>query len=470
MIVHAQRGILLALFLLAGGALSAQVPLLDDAWLSGETDRSLLGQLQALSADSLLPGVEGLPPETALKISREARLRRIQQLSAETSRAQQVVDHLQPWLDSGEYSPLVDSTARWVLSSALSATGDGDGARKQWQNQGILGRWRLVGPFDNERGSGIDLHYPAEEDLGDDSVFPAKRQDVSWRDAPAPGNGGQMELSWWVTPATGACAYLSTWLSSPQEVAAALRVSSSGAYRIWLDGKEVGQSDGERTFTFDQDVFPVLLPAGSHHLLVKSGVEQGRWAIRIRATTPAGGPIAGLTNSPDRPEQAAIGDGITAPPQLPRQPRSTRFTQQCRQQKCCREQAPRLANGCDSSPRRISASRESPPRIRPRGGLRRCQELDSAWKELANRRQPRRGAGAEPLANLPRNGPRPGPRSSPGTHRSRPLSSGSIREHRTLPRTAPSSPRSSRGVDRRRHADAPGRGDRPGFCFRSTLA
>ena len=313
MIVHAQRGILLALFLLAGGALSAQVPLLDDAWLSGETDRSLLGQLQALSADSLLPGVEGLPPETALKISREARLRRIQQLSAETSRAQQVVDHLQPWLDSGEYSPLVDSTARWVLSSALSATGDGDGARKQWQNQGILGRWRLVGPFDNERGSGIDLHYPAEEDLGDDSVFPAKRQDVSWRDAPAPGNGGQMELSWWVTPATGACAYLSTWLSSPQEVAAALRVSSSGAYRIWLDGKEVGQSDGERTFTFDQDVFPVLLPAGSHHLLVKSGVEQGRWAIRIRATTPAGGPIAGLTNSSDRPEQAAIGDGITAP-------------------------------------------------------------------------------------------------------------------------------------------------------------
>lgn len=308
MLMHVLRAMFLVI-LVAAQAAAVQIPLLDDHWLKGRADLSLTLQLQALREDSPLPGIDSLSEDDARDVSRETRLRRISHLLAETARSREVIEAISPWIDATELTPVVESTARWILSSALSMAGDGDGSRDQWHDQGIVDRWRLVGPFDNERGSGIDLRFGPEENHDSATLFPGKRQDIAWREAPAPGNGGQMELSWWVTPSSGACAYLSTWLTIEDQVAGALRVSSSGAYRIWLDGEEIGRNDSQRPLTFDQEVFPVRFSPGKHHLMVKSGVEQGRWAIRLRATDADGRAIPGLLCSRQPAEESSPGSG-----------------------------------------------------------------------------------------------------------------------------------------------------------------
>ena len=69
-------------------------------------------------------------------------------------------------------------------------------ARDLWQPLGFLEQWWVIGPFDNERGTGFGTSFPPESDArpAPDIAHAAKSRPVSWRRVPVRPITGWIDL------------------------------------------------------------------------------------------------------------------------------------------------------------------------------------------------------------------------------------------------------------------------------------
>lgn len=220
------------------------------------------------------------------------------------------LDALTEWNgDGAQNQPVLQKLARrgevegallWALARLhlgyrqLETSASVEEARAIWQPLGCLEHWRVIGPFNNERGSSFLTEYGPEKELRLDAVYDGKKRAVSWRPLPARPLAGNVDLAALFRPAEEALGYALTFVEAKTDTEAALRFASDEGYRIWVNGELVASEDLRRGFGFDQNAVGIRLHEGWNSILLKLAQSTGPWQFTARLTQPDGLSLEGV--------------------------------------------------------------------------------------------------------------------------------------------------------------------------------
>ena len=197
---------------------------------------------------------------------------------------------LRPW--SATLPPHLRYRLDSLFALALRNSGGVEEARSSTRELGVYTGWRLLGPFDNERGAGMATPGPAEREIDLEAGVPGKEREVRWRTNPCPDEPlGRIQLHEMFRPSEQVYAYLATAIEAPAPMDIELRIGSTGGMRVLLNGRQLLAHSKERDLASDQDRVVLPLDAGWNQLLLKCGVEDGYWVVQTRFTTLAGQPL-----------------------------------------------------------------------------------------------------------------------------------------------------------------------------------
>ena len=209
------------------------------------------------------------------------------------------------------YAALLEAYAR-------RRRGDLDGAREKIRALGYVGRWAVVGPFDNEGKAGLDHPYGPEEDrMQAESLaraYDGKERTTRWRVVPSTSPYGWFDTGVLVRPQEKVCVYASTFVHDSggpgaHATASAARpisiwAGSAGAMRVWWNGTEVLRDDKYRDLDADRFAAEVRLLPGWNRMLVKLCGEENAPMLSLRLAGPDGAPDARIETDPS-PDHAA---------------------------------------------------------------------------------------------------------------------------------------------------------------------
>jgi tetratricopeptide (TPR) repeat protein len=336
--------ILLAPAVMAGGITATEeaVARAERAHADGDFFAASAAYRDALgTALALGPGERGaLLGEVELAILRLARL------SEETGDYPSLEEALAPWRvplpvagpDSSRPTPeltaarnAIAARARFLHGMARLETGGTPAeAEADWRPLGFLLEWRVIGPFDNERGQSFLEELPPEREIRLDAEYDGKKRPVRWVELPVRPPAGEVRLDEILEPNAEALAYAVAFIRAEKETEAALRFSTDEGYRAWLNGELVASADVRRTFGFDSDAVPVRIRPGWNRLLFKVAQSTGPWRFAARLTARSGEPLEGiaeglpppgvLETAEEAPAGPAAGASTTTPPSDPATP------------------------------------------------------------------------------------------------------------------------------------------------------
>ena len=193
-----------------------------------------------------------------------------------------------------ELSPTISALASYQAGwAALDASGSTADADNHWESLGLLKNWRIMGPFDNERGTGFLSTYAPERGIDLDEAAEGKAREVRWRTLPRQTLAGYVNFNEMLRPRDEALAYAVTFIEAGAQNDLALRLGSDESYRIWLNGKLLASEDIQRKFVFDQNAISLPLQKGWNCLLIKIGESEGNWGFTARITGQEGSPAKG---------------------------------------------------------------------------------------------------------------------------------------------------------------------------------
>jgi len=165
---------------------------------------------------------------------------------------------------------------------------------------GFIKKWLFIGSFDNEGKIGFDKVYPPETEINLDARYEGKKFSAVWRLMPFESPYGEIYLKRMLYPFQNCCGYLLVAVYSPSTRTVALRVGSSGAIKVFLNGKSIIEDNAYRTFAYDQDIAPCVLKAGYNLLLLKVCDLEDEWTSSARFTELDGSSITDIKTSTDR--------------------------------------------------------------------------------------------------------------------------------------------------------------------------
>ena len=210
------------------------------------------------------------------------------------------------FLDAAVKSPKarsdVRARAQYLRALYLDRVGRSDEAQKQRAELGLLTDFQVAGPFDNEGHAGHTTAFGPEKDLGKafdpNARWEGKDHQVGWRKLPAIAVEGLVALDSCLRPETSVTAYATVAVKSDRAERVAVRVGSSGAIKVWVNGKLAVDHDVYRPVRIDQDAGAAWLEAGWNRVTIKlSAGEAAGFGFFARLTRPDGARLDGLRMS-----------------------------------------------------------------------------------------------------------------------------------------------------------------------------
>ena len=148
---------------------------------------------------------------------------------------------------------------------------------------GFIMDWTLIGPFDNSANGGFDTSYPPESEVDLKARYAGKTADVAWTTYLTSDKYGLVDLVKAAGPGTGAAAYAASEFSVAAEQAVELRLTTSNAWKLWVNGRLIAKCDEyhrhmvpdrdeTKTFMkpeFDQYRLKTVLKKGNNTILLK---------------------------------------------------------------------------------------------------------------------------------------------------------------------------------------------------------
>lgn len=277
-------------------------------------------QLEALNSTEPIVPLPELSVAQTREIRDEFRVRRIAELARSTRMYSQCVDPLLVFVQSPGHAPIVQAAADSLLARSLWSSGRWRDAHTYWDRSGwLLPHW-IIGPFENERGSGFNVGTDVESQPSLNESHEGTRSSVSWRktrpsSTPSESHGRTdgLDLTQLLTPSEDVLCYMQTFVHAPENGPATLRVSSSGSYAVWWNGTEVARRDVERPIGFDQDSILIPLRAGWNRVLIKSATTSGPWGWKGRLTDLRGKPLLLTTTDMPPPNEPIASAGTVDP-------------------------------------------------------------------------------------------------------------------------------------------------------------
>jgi len=159
--------------------------------------------------------------------------------------------------------------------------------------------WKVIGPFDNKGGSGIEKAYPPEQTVDLGAEFDGLNGRVRWQDLAATDDYGTVDLNKPFTKLKEVAGYAFTEFQADKARTVELRLGSQNAWKVWLNGKFLfGRDEFHRGRELDQYRIPARLQKGRNTILVKVCQNEQReewteeWQFALRITDPLGTPVA----------------------------------------------------------------------------------------------------------------------------------------------------------------------------------
>ena len=223
--------------------------------------------------------------------------------------------------DSAEPAP-IRAYAALLEAYARRRRGDLDGARARVDKLGYVGKWMLVGPFDNEGKGGLPTAFDPEReqevplDLTRD--YDGKdHKPVRWRPLPAVSPYGWTDLGVFVRPAESSCSYLTTFVRDEKVAKGGTRpvsvwAGATGALRLFWDGVEILRDDKYRDLDPDRFAAGATLRAGWNRLTAKVCGDERSPMLSLRMADAAGAPDARLEVDADPRHSTRQGGAVEA--------------------------------------------------------------------------------------------------------------------------------------------------------------
>jgi cellulose synthase operon protein C len=197
-------------------------------------------------------------------------------------------------------SPAVRAYAGLVAAHARTRRGDADGARRRVAELGYVNQWLVVGPFDNEGKGGLSVDAGPEAEFGAAldraRSYTGKVRPVHWRSLPDAFPFGWVDAGALFRPQQNICFYASTvvWRDWGKGVAkaapASVWVGAGGAYKLFINGKEVLSDTAYRMHDVDRAGALVTLPQGKSRVVVKACGADVAPSLSLRFAAPSGAP------------------------------------------------------------------------------------------------------------------------------------------------------------------------------------
>lgn len=259
----------------------------------------------ALAAFSALVADPPAAADEAIRVARaEFHVEMVHTLASRIS-AIEVRDRLLEFADEHPFAArsgaFRDRCVHGALALAASA-GDHGQVAELTQRLGFLGEWSIIGPFDNERGSGFGRSFAPETEFVADARYDGKKRAVHWRRLPdgiALANRGVVDLNAILRPNDQVLAYAATALTTVAAQTVVLHLGSDESVKVFLNGTELFARDARRRFAIDQDAVALPLQPGTNLLVLKVCEQEGGWAFAGRLRNLDGSPVNGVTASSD---------------------------------------------------------------------------------------------------------------------------------------------------------------------------
>ena len=203
--------------------------------------------------------------------------------------------------------PAVRQLAAFDLARELRVEGEYEEAEQLVRGLGFIDAWQVLGSFDNDQGKGFQTAYPPEQDADPAHTYTGVRVPIRFRSLATSAYDGALPLGDALSPADAAVAYAQTWIAATRGRQVDLRLTTTNAVRVWLNGKLVASDDKIYHEELDNVVVRVTLAAGQNRLLVKSAHETGPFRLAARITELDGAVPADLRWSAAKPAAASAG-------------------------------------------------------------------------------------------------------------------------------------------------------------------
>ncbi len=223
--------------------------------------------------------------------------------------------------DRGEPAPL-QVYAGLLEAYARRRRGDLDGARARIDRLGYVGKWMLVGPFDNEGKGGLATTFDPEQqlelplDLTRDYDGKDHRP-VRWRLLPAVSPYGWTDVGVFVRPAEQTCSYLATFvrdahMKKGETRPVSLWAGATGAVRVFWNGVQVLRDDKYRDLDAERFAAGATLRAGWNRLTVKACGDDRSPMLSLRVADATGAPDPRLEVDADPRHSTKQGGAVEA--------------------------------------------------------------------------------------------------------------------------------------------------------------
>ncbi|MCX7704514.1 MAG: hypothetical protein N2234_10555, partial [Planctomycetota bacterium] len=209
-------------------------------------------------------------------------------------------------IDSEANNAVFSGYVKYYLSQALLRCGRAESARQIADSAGFVRHWFIVGPFDNEQGTGFETAYPPEEKVNFKEVYKGKRRAVKWREIPVDAPLPIIDMNAMMRPNDQVLAYAASYVFSPVAQDVAIRIGSDEGFKLFVNGREVASDNVKRRFEFDQNVVAAHLSEGWNLIMLKVAELKDEWKFCVRLTAPDGSPLKGLRFAKTMEEASSI--------------------------------------------------------------------------------------------------------------------------------------------------------------------
>jgi cellulose synthase operon protein C len=207
-------------------------------------------------------------------------------------------------------SPPLRSYAGLLEAYARRRRGDLAGAKSRIARLGFVGRWVVVGPFDNEGKGGLDRAFGPEEEIAEPlslaRTYDGKERPVMNRMTPDVFPYGWVDLGAMIRPAEKVCAYATTFVhdkraskGGPSARPFSIWLGAAGATKVFFDGAEVLKDAKYRDLDSERFGVALVLREGWHRLTLKVCGDDDAPMFALRLAGPTGAPDPDLEADPD---------------------------------------------------------------------------------------------------------------------------------------------------------------------------
>jgi tetratricopeptide (TPR) repeat protein/transglutaminase-like putative cysteine protease len=218
-----------------------------------------------------------------------------------------------------------------VGAYARRRRGDLDGSMAKIKAAGVIDKWLVLGPFENEGKEGFDREYPPEKELGETidfvRTYQGKERQVRWRVVPDVYRYGWLDIGDLVRPRDKVCAYATTFVRAKGGVPrpASIWAGASGAFKLFWNGTEILVDSAYRGLDADRFGVPVNLGRGWNRLTAKvcTADEQPMLTVRLADATGAADPALEFAADPAIADEAGKAARM-APPAKKKAPSAIR--------------------------------------------------------------------------------------------------------------------------------------------------